>query len=175
MDGAGDMNISQSAPFSQFTFFLHQIVALLPCCAFDGIPSVFTHPSLLCFSSSIGAGMADTKEIRRDIEIEDLEATATQHSDNLHHLSEKVQHGDDALRVLHTHYEAFTPEEERKVLWKIDLRMVKTSNPSSVQWPLTPHTQCGLMLVINGLQFIDKNTITAAAVRIPERCKWVED
>jgi ACS family allantoate permease-like MFS transporter len=31
--------------------------------------------------------------------------------------------GDEALAVLHTHYEPYSPEEERSLLWKIDYRM----------------------------------------------------
>lgn len=56
-----------------------------------------------------------------------------------HHLSEKVHHGDQALQILRTHYEPFTPEEERRVLRKIDMRLMP------------------FMLIINGLQFVDKN------------------
>lgn len=56
-----------------------------------------------------------------------------------HHLSEKVHHGDQALQILRTHYEPFTPEEERRVLRKIDMRLMP------------------FMLIVNGLQFVDKN------------------
>jgi hypothetical protein len=70
----------------------------------------------------------------------DLEAITTHQSDGqVHHLNEKIVDGDDALKILNTHYEPFTPEEEKKVLRKIDFRM------------------CTLMLIINGIQFIDKN------------------
>lgn len=59
------------------------------------------------------------------------------------HLDEKVhdvvQNGDDALKILHTHYEPYTKEEEKRVLRKIDLRLII------------------LMLLVNGLQFVDKN------------------
>lgn len=41
----------------------------------------------------------------------------------MHHLNEKVHDGDEALKVLNTHYEPYTPEEEKKVLRKIDMRM----------------------------------------------------
>jgi ACS family allantoate permease-like MFS transporter len=70
----------------------------------------------------------------------DLEVIDTHQSNGeIHHLNEKIHDGDDALKILNSHYEAFTPEEERKVLRKIDWRM------------------CSLMLLINGMQFIDKN------------------
>ncbi len=65
------------------------------------------------------------------------------------HLSEiemspehKVYDGDDALKILHTHFEPFTKEEEKKVLRKIDSRMVP------------------LMLFVNGIQFLDKQVIS---------------
>lgn len=57
----------------------------------------------------------------------------------VHHLDEKVFDGDVALQVLQTHYEPFTAEEEQAVRRKIDWRM------------------CSLMLIINGIQFVDKN------------------
>ena len=60
----------------------------------------------------------------------DIEAVPTHHSE-IHHLSEKVFDGDEALKVLHTHYEPYSPEEEKKLLRKIDFRM------------------CSLMLVIS--------------------------
>ena len=50
-----------------------------------------------------------------------------------------VQDGDEALKILHTHFEPYTKEEERRVLRKIDLRLII------------------VMLIINGLQFVDKN------------------
>jgi hypothetical protein len=49
-----------------------------------------------------------------------------------------IRDGDLALKILHTHYEPFTKDEERRVLRKIDLRLAL------------------LMLVVNGLQFVDK-------------------
>ena len=59
------------------------------------------------------------------------------------HLDEKVhddvQDGDDALKILHTHYEPYSQEEEKRVLRKIDLRLIV------------------IMLLVNGLQFVDKN------------------
>lgn len=54
-------------------------------------------------------------------------------------LDEKVKDGDDALKVLHGEFEPYTKEEEKRVLRKIDFRMII------------------VMLIINGLQFIDKN------------------
>ena len=55
------------------------------------------------------------------------------------HLDHKIYDGDEALKVLHGEYEPYTKEEERRVLRKIDLRMIV------------------VMLIINGLQFVDKN------------------
>lgn len=49
-----------------------------------------------------------------------------------------VQDGDIALNVLHSHFEPFTKEEEKKVLRKIDVRLAL------------------LMLLVNGIQFVDK-------------------
>ncbi|TAQ84210.1 hypothetical protein B7494_g7466 [Chlorociboria aeruginascens] len=71
-------------------------------------------------------------------------APATTEND-IPHLSEKVVDGDEALKILQAHFEPFTPEEERRVKWKIDIRMVL------------------IMFLINGIQFVDKNTIAAAA------------
>jgi ACS family allantoate permease-like MFS transporter len=50
-----------------------------------------------------------------------------------------IQGGDDALQFLQTHHEQYTKEEERRVMRKVDIRMVL------------------LMLIINGIQFVDKN------------------
>lgn len=61
------------------------------------------------------------------------------HTDTETGLGQKVYDGDEALKVLHTHFEPYTEAEEKGVLRKIDLRM------------------CLLMLVINGVQFVDKN------------------
>lgn len=83
---------------------------------------------------------SDKRVAQDNIGTVELEAVATHLSDSqVHHLDEKVVDGDDALRILNTHYEPFTPEEEYKVRRKIDWRM------------------CSLMLLINGIQFIDKN------------------
>jgi hypothetical protein len=69
--------------------------------------------------------MAIRKEPTQEVEMAsplDIEAVATHHSE-IHHLNEKVFDGDEALAVLHTHYEPYSPEEERSLLWKIDYRM----------------------------------------------------
>jgi hypothetical protein len=55
------------------------------------------------------------------------------------HLDHKVQDGDEALKILYGEYEPYTKEEEKRVLRKIDFRLII------------------VMLIINGLQFIDKN------------------
>jgi len=49
-----------------------------------------------------------------------------------------IQDGDLALQVLHTHFEPYTKDEEKRVLRKIDIRLAL------------------LMLLINGIQFVDK-------------------
>jgi hypothetical protein len=46
---------------------------------------------------------------------------------------------DEALKVLHSHFEAYTEEEERQVVRKIDFRLIP------------------IMLAVNALQLIDKN------------------
>jgi hypothetical protein len=73
-------------------------------------------------------------EASRDIEL----AHAVTETD-IRHLSEKVVDGDEALKVLQDHFEPFTPEESNRVRWKIDRHLV------------------AVMLVINGIQFVDKN------------------
>ncbi|KAJ6107998.1 hypothetical protein N7523_009321 [Penicillium sp. IBT 18751x] len=60
-------------------------------------------------------------------------------------LAEKLQDGDEALEILQSQYVEYSPEEERKLRWKIDLRLVS------------------VMLVVNGIQFVDKLTIGYAA------------
>lgn len=52
---------------------------------------------------------------------------------------QKDQHGDEALKILGSHVELITEEEERKVLRKID-------------WRLIP-----VMMLVNSVQLIDKN------------------
>lgn len=54
-------------------------------------------------------------------------------------LNEKVYDGDDALKILHTHFEPYDKKEERAVVRKIDRRLIP------------------IMLIVNGLQFLDKN------------------
>jgi hypothetical protein len=80
--------------------------------------------------------MAGTKTAWAELE---LAPTVTRDE---HFLAEKIHDGDDALKVLHTHYDPYTKEEERAVRNKIDRRMVL------------------LMLAINGIQFIDKTVRT---------------
>lgn len=67
-------------------------------------------------------------------------------------LEHKVYDGDDALKILHTHFEPYTAVEERKVLRKIDRRMVL------------------LMLIVNGIQFIDKQAsfVLAQNISVPD-------
>ncbi|KAJ5769635.1 MFS allantoate transporter [Penicillium odoratum] len=52
--------------------------------------------------------------------------------------------GDIALGFLQTHAQEYTKEDERRVMRKVDMRMVT------------------IMLVINGIQFVDKNTLSSA-------------
>jgi hypothetical protein len=66
-------------------------------------------------------------------------------------LAEKLQGGDEALEILQTQFVEYTPEEERKLRWKIDLRLVT------------------IMLLVNGIQFVDKLvSIWCQSSRIPE-------
>jgi hypothetical protein len=60
------------------------------------------------------------------------------HSEEAKVECENIQDGDEALKVLHTHFEPYTADEEKRLLRKIDLRLAL------------------LMLVVNGLQFVDK-------------------
>jgi len=73
------------------------------------------------------------KDISSTIE---LERTETPYNIHLDH---KVQDGDEALKILYGEYELYTKEEEKRVRRKIDFRLII------------------VMLIINGLQFIDKN------------------
>jgi hypothetical protein len=50
----------------------------------------------------------------------------------------EIQDGDLALQILHTHFEPYTKDEEKRLLRKIDLRLAL------------------LMLLVNGIQFVDK-------------------
>ncbi|TPX10390.1 uncharacterized protein E0L32_008609 [Thyridium curvatum] len=56
-----------------------------------------------------------------------------------------VKDGDDALAILHSRFEPYTKEEEERLLRKIDIRLAL------------------LMLFVNGIQFVDKLTISQAA------------
>ncbi|KAJ6000335.1 hypothetical protein N7481_000744 [Penicillium waksmanii] len=60
-------------------------------------------------------------------------------------LAEKLQGGDEALEILQTQFVEYSPGEERSLRWKIDLRLVT------------------IMLIVNGIQFVDKLTISYAA------------
>lgn len=53
-------------------------------------------------------------------------------------LAEKLHGGDEALEILQTEFVEYSPEEERSLRWKIDLRLVT------------------IMLIVNGIQFVDK-------------------
>jgi ACS family allantoate permease-like MFS transporter len=53
-------------------------------------------------------------------------------------LADKLQDGDEALQILQTDFVEYTAKEERRVRWKIDLRLVT------------------VMLMVNGIQFVDK-------------------
>jgi hypothetical protein len=84
--------------------------------------------------------MATRKAPAQEVEMAspiDIEAVATHQSD-IHHLNEKVFDGDEALKVLHTHYEPYSPEEEKSLLRKIDYRMctlmliISTDFPCSI-------------------------------------------
>ncbi len=57
-------------------------------------------------------------------------------------MTEKIHDGDDALQFLQQGQEPYDKQEEKRVLRKIDFRMVT------------------LMLITNGFQFIDKNVRT---------------
>lgn len=83
--------------------------------------------------------MASNSTGKDDVTATELESS--QASQGPTPLSEKthIEDGDEALKILHTHYEPYTKEEERRVLRKIDLRLII------------------VMLLVNGLQFVDKN------------------
>lgn len=83
------------------------------------------YPPFLIINSLESDKMATGKEPPQQVEMTsplDIEATAT-HESEIHHLNEKVFDGDEALKVLHTHYEPYSPEEEKSLLRKIDYRM----------------------------------------------------
>jgi hypothetical protein len=82
---------------------------------------------------------APTKSIPAATELEDItqqqDPDAVLYSTNI----TKVQDGDDALKFLQDHSQPYTRDEEKRVMRKVDLWMVS------------------LMLVVNGIQFVDKN------------------
>lgn len=49
-----------------------------------------------------------------------------------------IPDGDEALKILHTHFEPYTSAEEKHLVRKIDFRLAL------------------LMLFVNGIQFVDK-------------------
>jgi hypothetical protein len=73
----------------------------------------------------------------------ELETVATTQTEAQY--SQKVQDGDEALKILHEEFEPYTEEEEKRVLRKIDIRLVL------------------LMLIVNGLQFVDKSVSTCTS------------
>jgi MFS family permease len=111
--------------------------------------------------------MATGKEPPQEVEMApplDIEAVAT-HQSEIHHLNEKVFDGDEALKVLHTHYEPYSPEEEKSLLRKIDYRMcilMLIISEIFLSWSLILKLT-RLCRYLDGLQFIDKNSLTAAA------------
>jgi MFS transporter, ACS family, allantoate permease len=60
------------------------------------------------------------------------------HSEEPKIRADEIQDGDLALQVLHTHFEPYTKDEEKRLLRKIDFRLAL------------------LMLFVNGIQFVDK-------------------
>jgi len=111
--------------------------------------------------------MTTGKEPPQEVEMApplDIEAVAT-HQSEIHHLNEKVFDGDEALKVLHTHYEPYSPEEEKSLLRKIDYRMcilMLVISETFFSWSLIPKLTRPCQY-LDGLQFIDKNSLTAAA------------
>lgn len=80
-----------------------------------------------------------TEATQKDTDAIAIDRVLTIPETDLPHLSEKVVDGDVALTILQTHFDPFTPEEEKRVRRKIDLRMII------------------LMLLVNGIQYVDKN------------------
>jgi MFS transporter, ACS family, allantoate permease len=111
--------------------------------------------------------MTTDKEQPQEVEMApplDIEAVAT-HQSEIHHLNEKVFDGDEALKVLHTHYEPYSPEEEKSLLRKIDYRMcilMLIISEIVFSWSLILKLTKSCQY-LDGLQFIDKNSLTAAA------------
>ena len=54
----------------------------------------------------------------------------------------KIHDGDEALKFVADHYVEFSPEEEKKVVRRIDFRMMP------------------IMMAVNGIQFVDKLVCT---------------
>lgn len=79
--------------------------------------------------------MDNTKDPALNIHLENVEQ---QRIDDVVLSTEKVHNGDEALAFIVDHHEAFTPDEEKRVRRKIDIRLVP------------------IMLVVNGIQFVDK-------------------
>jgi hypothetical protein len=80
------------------------------------------------------AATSENKDVLSAIELERADP-----ADNGVRLDHKIHDGDDALKILYGEFEPYTKEEEKRVLRKIDIRMII------------------VMLIINGLQFVDKN------------------
>ncbi|KAJ5723710.1 hypothetical protein N7488_001745 [Penicillium malachiteum] len=57
---------------------------------------------------------------------------------------DKIHNGDDALQFLQQGHQPYSKEEEKRVMRKVDIRMLT------------------LMLIVNGFQFVDKNTMSYA-------------
>jgi hypothetical protein len=79
--------------------------------------------------------------IRKAQPVPVLTPTVSHVDEKSHTLEAAVEDGDDALKILHSHYEPYTKAEEKRVLRKIDLRLVI------------------LMFIVNGTQFVDKLVI----------------
>lgn len=73
-------------------------------------------------------------------------------------LADKLQDGDEALHILQTEFVEYTPEEERRLRWKIDLRLVS------------------VMLIVNGIQFVDKLVCTGVqGTSFSRRLMFIKD
>jgi hypothetical protein len=98
-------------------------------------PFLFEVPVALHFPSfQLSQAITMTSSAGKDVEpAVELERTDTPY-DGVH-LAQKGHDGDEALKILHGEYEPYTNEEEKRVLRKIDI----------------------VILIINGLQFVDKN------------------
>lgn len=73
-------------------------------------------------------------------------------------LADKLQDGDEALHILQTEFVEYSPEEERRLRWKIDLRLVT------------------VMLIVNGIQFVDKLVcIDVQGICLFERLMFMKD